>query len=45
MMIDLLKDAGFQSRKLMPTDGQPGVFATLDCGRRSAPSACISCMT
>ncbi len=32
MMIDLLKDAGFQSTKVMPTDGQPGVFATLDAG-------------
>src|SRR5580692_6606057 len=32
MMIDLLKDAGFQSAKVMPTDGQPGVFATLDAG-------------
>ena len=27
-----LKDAGFQSAKVMPTDGQPGVFATLDAG-------------
>jgi acetylornithine deacetylase/succinyl-diaminopimelate desuccinylase-like protein len=34
MMIDLLKDAGFQSATLMPTDGQPGVFATLDAGAR-----------
>jgi acetylornithine deacetylase/succinyl-diaminopimelate desuccinylase-like protein len=34
MMIDLLKDAGFQTAKLMPTDGQPGVFATLDAGAR-----------
>ncbi len=32
MMMDLLKDAGFQSAKVMPTDGQPGVFATLDAG-------------
>src|SRR5580692_4348395 len=32
LMIDLLKDAGFQSAKVMPTDGQPGVFATLDAG-------------
>src|ERR1700685_3833871 len=32
MMIALLKDAGFQSAKVMPTDGQPGVFATLDAG-------------
>jgi acetylornithine deacetylase/succinyl-diaminopimelate desuccinylase-like protein len=34
MMIDLLKDAGFQSAKLMPTDGQPGVLATLDAGAK-----------
>jgi acetylornithine deacetylase/succinyl-diaminopimelate desuccinylase-like protein len=34
MMIDLLKDAGFQSAKMMPTDGQPGVFATLDAGAK-----------
>src|ERR1700744_6592683 len=32
MMIALLKEAGFQSAKAMPTDGQPGVFATLDAG-------------
>src|SRR6201996_189986 len=32
MMIELLKEAGFQSAKVMPTDGQPGVFATLDAG-------------
>jgi acetylornithine deacetylase/succinyl-diaminopimelate desuccinylase-like protein len=32
VMVDLLKDAGFQSAKVMPTDGQPGVFATLDAG-------------
>src|SRR5450631_1589945 len=34
MMIDLLKDAGFQSATMMPTDGQPGVFATLDAGAK-----------
>jgi len=34
MMIELLKEAGFQSAKVMPTDGQPGVFATLDAGAR-----------
>jgi len=34
MMIDLLKEAGFQSATTMPTDGQPGVFATLDAGAR-----------
>src|SRR6202042_2046972 len=32
LMIDLLKEAGFQSAKVMPTDGQPGIFATLDAG-------------
>jgi acetylornithine deacetylase/succinyl-diaminopimelate desuccinylase-like protein len=34
MMIDLLKAAGFQAAKMMPTDGQPGVFATLDAGAK-----------
>jgi acetylornithine deacetylase/succinyl-diaminopimelate desuccinylase-like protein len=34
MTIDLLQDAGFQSATAMPTDGQPGVFATLDAGAR-----------
>jgi acetylornithine deacetylase/succinyl-diaminopimelate desuccinylase-like protein len=34
MMAELLKDAGFQSAKIMPTDGQPGVFATLDAGAK-----------
>jgi acetylornithine deacetylase/succinyl-diaminopimelate desuccinylase-like protein len=34
MMMDLLKDAGFQTATMMPTDGQPGVFATLDAGAR-----------
>src|SRR3984885_9214178 len=32
MMIDLLKEAGFQSAAMMSTDGQPGVFATLNAG-------------
>ena len=32
MMMDLLKDAGFSSVTQIPTDGQPGVFATLDAG-------------
>jgi len=32
MMMELLKEAGFQQAKMMPTDGQPGVFATLDAG-------------
>jgi acetylornithine deacetylase/succinyl-diaminopimelate desuccinylase-like protein len=34
MLMELLKDAGFQSAKMMPTDGQPGVFATLDAGAK-----------
>ena len=33
-MVELLKDAGFQSATIMPTDGQPGVFATLDAGAK-----------
>ena len=32
LMMDMLKDAGFQSVTKIPTDGQPGVFATLDSG-------------
>ncbi|HMA52797.1 MAG TPA: hypothetical protein VKP60_23715, partial [Magnetospirillaceae bacterium] len=31
-MADLLKEAGFQSATILQTDGQPGVFATLDAG-------------
>ena len=34
LLMDLLKEAGFQSVKMMPTDGQPGVFATLDAGAK-----------
>ena len=34
MMAELLRDAGFQSARVMPTDGQPGVFATLDAGAK-----------
>ena len=30
----LLRDAGFQSVKKMPTDGSPGIFATLDAGAK-----------
>ncbi|MBC7522738.1 MAG: M20/M25/M40 family metallo-hydrolase [Sandarakinorhabdus sp.] len=30
----LLRDAGFQMVKKMPTDGQPGIFATLDAGAK-----------
>jgi len=33
-MAELLEDAGFQTAKIMPTDGQPGVFATLDAGAK-----------
>jgi acetylornithine deacetylase/succinyl-diaminopimelate desuccinylase-like protein len=32
MMMRLLREAGFQSVTRVPTDGQPGVFATLDAG-------------
>ena len=34
MMMALLRDAGFQSATAMPTDGHPGVFATLDAGAK-----------
>src|SRR5882762_2892635 len=34
MMMDLLKEAGFQTATIMPTDGHPGVFATLDAGAK-----------
>jgi len=32
LLIRMLKDAGFDSAIRVPTDGQPGVFATLDAG-------------
>jgi len=32
LMMELLRDAGFEHVKKMPTDGQPGVFASLDAG-------------
>jgi len=32
LMMELLRDAGFGRAEKMPTDGQPGVFATLDAG-------------
>src|SRR5207247_6467753 len=32
MLIRLLKDAGFDRAERVPTDGSPGVFATLDAG-------------
>jgi len=31
-MADLARDAGFQKVTIVPTDGKPGVFATLDAG-------------
>jgi acetylornithine deacetylase/succinyl-diaminopimelate desuccinylase-like protein len=34
MMIRLLRDAGFDTAVKVPTDGQPGVFATLDAGAK-----------
>ncbi len=34
MMMHLLKDAGFDTATKVPTDGQPGVFATLDAGAK-----------
>lgn len=32
LMMQMLREAGFGDVKKMPTDGQPGVFATLDAG-------------
>ena len=32
LMMDMLREAGFEQVTKMPTDGQPGVFATLDAG-------------
>jgi len=32
LMMNMLKDAGFSGVTKMPTEGQPGVFATLDVG-------------
>src|ERR1700693_5694578 len=32
LMMRLLRDAGFDAVTKSPTDGQPGVFATLDAG-------------
>ncbi len=32
MMMRLLRDAGFGHVEKIPTDGHPGVFATLDAG-------------
>lgn len=32
LMMEMLRDGGFEHVTKMPTDGQPGVFATLDAG-------------
>src|SRR5438067_11263195 len=32
MMMQLLRDAGFDTVNKVPTEGHPGVFATLDAG-------------
>ncbi|MGA2813425.1 MAG: M20/M25/M40 family metallo-hydrolase [Candidatus Acidiferrum sp.] len=32
LMMNMLREAGFSGVRKMPTDGQPGVFATLDAG-------------
>jgi acetylornithine deacetylase/succinyl-diaminopimelate desuccinylase-like protein len=32
LMMQMLREAGFEGVRKMPTDGQPGVFATLDAG-------------
>jgi acetylornithine deacetylase/succinyl-diaminopimelate desuccinylase-like protein len=34
LMMRLLREAGFQTVTRMPTDGQPGVFATLEAGAK-----------
>ena len=34
LMMRLAREAGFQSVSRVPTDGQPGVFATLDAGAK-----------
>ncbi len=31
-MVELAREAGFQQASVLPTDGKPGVFATLDAG-------------
>jgi len=33
-MAQLARDAGFQKVEILPTDGKPGVFATLDAGAK-----------
>src|SRR5205814_737409 len=32
LTMELLREAGFQQATRVPTDGQPGIFATLDAG-------------
>lgn len=32
LMMQMLRETGFQQVQKMPTDGQPGIFATLDAG-------------
>ncbi len=34
LLIRMLREAGFDKAERVPTDGQPGVFATLDAGAR-----------
>src|SRR5260370_36992210 len=34
MMMRLAREAGFENVTRIPTDGQPGVFATLDAGAK-----------
>jgi acetylornithine deacetylase/succinyl-diaminopimelate desuccinylase-like protein len=34
LTMELLKEVGFQTVKRMPTDGHPGIFATLDVGAK-----------
>jgi acetylornithine deacetylase/succinyl-diaminopimelate desuccinylase-like protein len=34
LTMKMLRDAGFQQAKRVPTDGHPGVFATLDAGAK-----------
>ncbi len=34
LLVELLKDAGFQRAEVVPTKGLPGVFATLDAGAK-----------
>src|SRR5437879_3147329 len=42
MMMRMLREAGFQQATKVSTDGQPGVFATLDAGASScrSPRSC-----